>query len=287
MNILIYGGKGWLGSMFSDFLKSQSIQFVSSRVRIDNIKELYTEFDSINPTHIISFIGRTHGEGSNTIDYLEQPGKLKDNIQDNLFCPISLATLCVLKNVHYTYIGTGCIFDSDNTSEYAFKESDTPNFFGSSYSIVKGFTDRLLHTDIFAENVLNIRIRMPIVDYEHDRNFITKIVNYEKICSIPNSMTVIPDMIPLIYDMMKSRRAGTINLVNPGLISHNEILELYNKLVDKNHTWINFSKDEQNSVLKSKRSNNQLDTTLLTSIYPDIPDIKSSIIKCLLKYKRG
>ena len=44
--------------------------------------------------------------------------------------------------------------------ENGFNESSLPNFFGSSYSIVKGFTDQLMH--LFENNVLNLRIRMPI-----------------------------------------------------------------------------------------------------------------------------
>lgn len=56
------------------------------------------ELDSINPTHVITFIGRTHGnigeKEYTTIDYLEQPGKLVENIRANLFSPLSLALAC-------------------------------------------------------------------------------------------------------------------------------------------------------------------------------------------------
>ena len=45
-----------------------------------------------------------------------------------------------------------------------------PNFFGSSYSVVKGFTDRLMK--LYDENVLNLRIRMPITGEQNSRNFI-------------------------------------------------------------------------------------------------------------------
>jgi len=33
-------------------------------------------------------------------------------------------------------------------------------------------------------NVLNVRIRMPITDDSSNRNFITKITSYKKICSV-------------------------------------------------------------------------------------------------------
>ena len=117
---------------------------------------------------------------------------------------MSLALICKECSVHLTYLGTGCIFKFDDEHPHGkeingFNEESEPNFFESSYSIVKGFTDRLMH--LMDSNVLNLRIRMPIVDNEHPRNFITKIVNYEKICNCPNSMTVLPELLPMALDM--------------------------------------------------------------------------------------
>lgn len=50
-------------------------------------------------------------------------------------------------------------------------------------------------------------------------------------------MTVLPDMIPIIVDLAEKKITGTVNLTNPGLISHNEILQMYKELVDPNFTW--------------------------------------------------
>ena len=45
---------------------------------------------------------------------------------------------------------------------------------------------------------------MPITAEDNPRNFITKITNYEKICSMSNSMSVLPDLLPLVIEMMES-----------------------------------------------------------------------------------
>ena len=68
------------------------------------------------------------------------------------------------------------------------------------YSIVKGFTDQIIK---LFPNVLNLRIRMPITGIPNPRNFITKIATYEKICSIPNSMTVLPELLPMVLELAK------------------------------------------------------------------------------------
>jgi 3,5-epimerase/4-reductase len=51
-------------------------------------------------------------------DYLEKPGKLVENVRDNLFAPIALAILCKDRGIHFTYMGTGCIFNFDENHPY-------------------------------------------------------------------------------------------------------------------------------------------------------------------------
>jgi len=282
MKILFYGWNGWIGRQFCKFLDDKNIKYIKAKSRADNEEDVEKEFIETCPTHIISFIGRTYGGDFNTIDYLEQPGKLVDNLRDNLYSPLVLSILSKKYNIHYTYLGTGCIFSADDPQSSYIKDDEKPNFYGSSYSIVKGYTDRL--QQFFNDNTLNLRIRMPIVGYEHNRNFITKILKYEKICSMYNSMTVLEDMYPIIYDMMINKTTGTFNMVNKGIISHNEILEMYKKHVDNSFEWKNFSIEEQNKILLSKRSNIQLSTDKLYKLYPDIPDIKTSVENCIKKY---
>lgn len=287
IKLLIFGSKGWIGNQFIEYLnanKDENITYIETNVRADNEQLVTDVIMAHSPTHIISFIGRTYGGDFNTIDYLEQPGKLTDNVRDNLYAPMVLANLSYKFNIHYTYLGTGCIFSQEDPTKKSYMETDNPDFFGSSYSTVKGFTDRLMR---LYPNTLNLRIRMPIVDFEHPRNFITKITQYEKICSMPNSMTVLPDFYPIILDMMKNKETGTMNLVNPGLITHNEILEMYKEIVDPDFTWSNFSIEEQNQILKSKRSNNHLNTSKLEKLYPSILPIHYSVRNCLLKYKKS
>ena len=292
MNILMYGSKGWIGQQFLKILNENNIKYIEGIARANNINEVSNEIDNINPSNIISFIGRTHGTIDNiyysTIDYLEQKNKLLENVRDNLYAPLILAVLSKVRNIHYTYIGTGCIFKYDKNHPLGkemngFVESSLPNFFGSSYSTVKGFTDQLM--SLYEDNVLNLRIRMPITDTVNSRNFITKITTYEYICSIPNSMTVLPELLPKVLEMMKNKVTGTINLANPGLISHNEILTMFRDIVDEKFTWKNFSLEEQSKILESDRSNNYLDTTKLKELFPNVKNIKESVKDCLIKYR--
>ena len=128
---------------------------------------------------------------------------------------------------------------------------------------------------------------MPITDEFNKRNFITKITTYEKVCSVPNSMTVLNELIPLMVDMAKKFTTGTVNLTNPGLISHNEILEMYKEIVDPDFSYKNFTIEEQNEILASGRSNNFLETTRLESLYPNVKNIKTSVREMLIQMKKN
>jgi len=293
--ILIFGGNGWIGSKVVKLLQDANINVIISLYRADDINMIQREIDLIgNVSHIMSFIGRTHGTYDNqvigTIDYLEKPGKLVDNMRDNLFSPIGLAEISKRNNIHFTYLGTGCIFEYDDNhllgdTNAGFLEADLPNFVGSSYSIVKGYTDRMMQL-LYSDSTLNARIRMPITDeLGSDRNFITKITSYKKICSMPNSMTVLNELLPVLIDLALKRQVGTVNLTNPGVISHNEILTMYREIVDPNFTWENFSIEEQDQILASKRSNNCLDTTKLVSLSPSILHIKDSVRNMLVQIR--
>lgn len=277
MKWLIYG-KGWIAQQFCSLLTDNVIYAVS---RADDEQEVEKEILEVKPDRVVSLIGRTHGPGFNTIDYLEQKGKLVENVKDNLYAPFVLAMICMKYNIHFTYLGTGCIFNGYD----GYDENSKPDFFGSSYSTVKGFTDRMMH--MFDDKVLNVRIRMPITSCDSSRNFITKIMTYKKICSIPNSMTVLPELLPIMIDMIKNKTVGTINLTNPGLITHNEILEMVKEIIDPEFAWENFTLEEQSKILLSERSNNLLNTGKLEEMYPNVLTIKESVRNIILEMKKN
>jgi 3,5-epimerase/4-reductase len=180
-------------------------------------------------------------------------------------------------------MGTGCIFEYDleHTTEVGFKESSKPNFFGSGYSTAKGFTDRLMEEE-FGNTVLNVRIRMPISAKPGHRNFISKIISYKRICSIPNSMTVMEDILPRLVDCMDMKLRGTLNATNPGVIDHQTILNWYKQYQNPEHTWEEITNHELvTSCVKAGRSNNFLDTTRIESLFPDIPHIRASVEKIM------
>jgi 3,5-epimerase/4-reductase len=166
-----------------------------------------------------------------------------------------------------------------------FTENDLPNFTGSQYSSVKGVTDQLIRQ---YSNVLNARIRMPISSDLHPRNYITKILSYKNIIDIPNSMTILEDMLPILIEMSINKKTGSVNLVNPGVISPVDILNIIKSKSKSNSVEFNIIPLDKLPTV-GKRSNNYLDTSLLESICKEynikLNNINTSIINVINKIK--
>jgi len=112
-------------------------------------------------------------------------------------------------------------------------------------------------------NTLILRLRMPVSDDLHPRSFVTKITSYARVVDVPNSNTILHDLLPASIALASHDETGIYNFTNPGAISHNEVLELFKKHIRPSFTWKNFSLEEQSKVIKAGRSNCKLDTTKL------------------------
>jgi hypothetical protein len=99
-------------------------------------------------------------------------------------------------------------------------------------------------------------------------------------------MCVLEDLLPIAVDMTLRQIKGNYNFVNPGAISHHEVLELYKQYIDPVFTYESFTLEEQDRILKVPRSNAELSADKLLKLYPDIPHIKDSLAECFKIIKK-
>lgn len=281
---LIFGGKtGWIGQQLVTLLQQQGHTAICAESRLENRQDILKEITDIKPYCIINAAGVT---GTPNVDWCED--HKQETIRANIIGALNLADCAYMKNILCINLGTGCIYEYDEThklgSGIGFTEEDAPNFQGSFYSYTKTMLDALLQS---YPNVLNLRLRMPISDDLSARNFITKITRYKKVVNIPNSMSILHDLLPLIPHMAARKLTGNYNFVNPGTITHNEILELYKEYIDHNFTYTNFSIEEQNRILKAARSNNELSVAKLLKEFPDIPTARESIKHVFIRMQKN
>jgi len=284
--VLVFGGKtGWIGGLMCEMLaKDENIECRPANSRLQNRESVAKELDEYKPTHVLNAAGIT---GRPNIDWCET--NKPETIRTNVIGTLNLADLCLERGIHCTVYATGCIFVYDDKhkegSGVGFTEEDTPNFDGSFYSETKGYMEPMLKN---YSNCLILRVRMPISDDLIHRSFVTKIVKYERVVNIPNSMTILTEMLPASLAMAQKGLTGVYNFTNPGVISHNQVLDLYTKYIDPTYTYKNFTVEEQAKVIAAPRSNNELDTTKLLKDMPDgivINDIVTAYELCFQRMK--
>jgi 3,5-epimerase/4-reductase len=297
---LIWGGEGWFAGHLVALLKKQGKQVFSTTVRMENREAVLAELERVKPTHVFNCAGAT---GRPNVDWCED--NKEATIRSNVIGALNLADCCFLQNIHITLFGTGCkcqtrksfyqagltdwrratgVYKYDDKHKIngkPYKEVDPGNFDGSFYSATKSKVQ-----DIMAvyPNVLILRFRMSVSDDLNGRSFVTKILKYEKIISIPNSHSILHDLLPASVLLAEHGELGVYNFTNPGVISHNEVLELFKKIVRPDITWKTFSLEEQAKVIKAGRSNCELDSAKLMNKMKEynhqVPEIHEAYRQC-------
>ncbi len=139
------------------------------------------------------------------------------------------------------------------------------------------------------DNCLILRLRMPVSDDLHSRSFVTKLTRYDHVVNIPNSHSILADLLPAAILLAEHKETGVYNFTNPGAISHNEVLTLFRDIVRPTFVWKNFSLDEQAKVIKAGRSNCKLDTTKLVTKLKEygyeLPEIREAYRMCFGRMK--
>ncbi|CDY20084.1 BnaA01g29180D [Brassica napus] len=273
---LIYGKTGWLGGLLGKLCEKQGIAYEYGKGRLEDRASVMADVRSVKPTHVFNAAGVT---GRPNVDWCES--HKTETIRANVAGTLTLADVCRENGLLMMNFATGCIFEYDAAhpegSGIGFKEEDKPNFTGSFYSKTKAMVEELLRE---YDNVCTLRVRMPISsDLNNPRNFITKISRYNKVVNIPNSMTILDELLPISIEMAKRNLRGVWNFTNPGVVSHNEILEMYKSYIEPGFKWSNFTLEEQAKVIVAARSNNEMDGAKLSKEFPEMLSIKDSLIK--------
>jgi dTDP-4-dehydrorhamnose reductase len=279
--ILVFGGKtGWIGQKIVQLLKDGGHNPICAESRLENRQDIISEILLAKPDAIINAAGIT---GKPNVDWCED--HKQETLRTNVIGTLNLADVAYIHGLHLTNISTGCIYEYDENhpigSGIGFTEDEEPNFDGSFYSRTKIQMEQLI---LEYPNLLNLRVKMP-VSLELDKGFVGKLVKYKKLVNIPNSLTVLDDLLPIAIDMTLKGIKGNFNFVNPGTMSHYEVMDLYKQYIDPTHTYEGFSLDDQARILKARRANAELSAAKLLKLYPHISPIKESMEKLFKKIK--
>lgn len=279
---LVFGGKtGWIGQKIVTAIKEQGHVAIGAESRLEDRQAVEQEIIDTKPDFIINAAGVI---GRPNVDWCED--HKQEVIRYNIIGALNLADLAYIHNIHMTNVGTGCIYNYDEKhpqhSGIGFKEEEEPNFEAAFYCKTKIMLEKMFAV---YPNVLNLRVRLPVASDFYRGNLIIKLTKYQKVVNIPNSITVLDDMVPLIPQMALKGLTGVYNFVNPGVIHHNELLDLYKEYIDPTFTYQNFTLEEQSKILKAARCYNELDDSKLLKEFPELLSVKDALKVLFVRMK--
>lgn len=285
MKILILGSHGFLGQNFLRFLnlKKYEIQELNRKdCDFLNKDELFKSIKAINPLYIINCAGYT---GKPNVDACEI--NKEACWQANVTLVKYLSDICYTLNTRYIQVGSGCIY-TGNKNKNGFIEEDEPNFSFdhqpcSYYSGTKAVMEDILKSD---NNVYICRLRIPFNNIAHPKNYITKLINYNKLLDAKNSLTNIDDFLEACFYLLKNAAdTGIYNITNTGSITTEEVTKLISKhIIDKKFEFFRNEDEFYSIAAKTPRSNCILDNSKLKKTGFKIEHIQESITKSIKNY---
>lgn len=276
-------GNGFLGNRIYNYFRENREDVILSDERIGSIatsKELKFLMTKHQPEIVMNMIGKT---GRPNIDWCES--NKESTFFSNVTIPTFMAEVCNDIDIRMVHLGSGCIYEGINEKnpEKGFRESDIPNFTGSFYSKTKIFSEQILSR---YNDILQLRIRMPMDNRPGDRNLIDKLLKYNKVINEQNSITYIPDFLKIATELMNRKETGIFNIVNEGSVGHKEILSMYKEIVDPEFNMPTFIEIKELDII-AKRSNCILSTKKLEDIGIKARNVREAIRECMYIYKQN
>jgi len=278
--IYILGSTGFLGSACVNYLKDKGHSVFTEKIDVTSLNLLRKKFQSVKPDVVINFAGvRAYP----TIDWCED--HKEETVMVNVVGAINAMLAAIEAGAYPIQISSGCVYSGG--IDRVFNEEDKPNFFGSFYSRM-----RIVLQEALAElPVLYARIRMPLSSMPHPRNFITKISSFDKVISIPNSITFVDDLWPALERLIKVKPRGILNLTNKGYVEHGKILGLYKRIINPRHTYKKISIKQlegPGGITRTRRSNCVLSAEKAKSLGILMPPLDDKRLEEIMKkYKEN
>ena len=286
---IILGSNGYIAQAIIKELKSRNLTYANlSRSNVDytNIKFLdhwvsNNAYQKTVKNRNVSIINCAGYIGKPNVDACEL--NKADTVEGNVVFPAMLSQLCANKGYLYTHISSGCIYGGYSKD---FTEEDAPNFDfqnGSFYSGTKALAEKVVLEN--NENSYIFRLRIPFDQYSSPRNYLTKLLSYDKLLDARNSVSHRGDFAKYCIDLIEQEVPfGIYNVTNKGSITTKGVIELINDILKPNKDFKFFSNlDNFMQQVTAPRSNCVLDTSKIEQYIP-IRTAQEALKDALSKY---
>lgn len=306
VDYVILGGSGYIGQAFVEELERRGRECISlSRQLVD-----YTDFRLLlkflrdtKPKFLINCAGYT---GKPNVDACERARNA--TILGNITLVETIANACDVSGIPFGHVSSGCIYSGGKLPIHGsaqvvrnlmapdvqplwancrnvisgFTEEDLPNFSFDSppcsfYSGTKAAAEALLRT---RDNHFVWRLRIPFDDRRNPRNYLTKLMTYDRLYDNANSFSHRGEFATGCIELWERRAPfGTYNVTNPGWLTTRDVVSLIKENWGRQKEFQFFAGDEEfyATAAETPRSNAILDTSKMRAVEIELIPVREAI----------
>ena len=280
--IALLGSTGYVGQAFVKEMVRREIGFHEvNRNMIDyyDFEELVKYIGTFNPKFVINCAGYT---GKPNVDACEE--NKPECYRANVDLPKNIAMACNIMDIPWGHVSSGCIYTGDKGDHKGFTEEDEPNFSFkhnncSYYSGTKVEGEEMVKFN--CDDYYIWRLRIPFNNEDNPRNYLYKMMNYDRLLEAENSVSHLSDFVNSCLDLyLEKAEFGIYNVVNTGFITTSFVVEQIKEItgLDKKFTFLKDEEELYQIGAKAPRSNCILDNSKLINAGVDIRSAEEAII---------
>ena len=286
--IILFGSTGYIGSEFKRQLEQKQIEFKcwsdTANTTFYDLEKWYAEAGYPVIDVVINAAGYT---GKPNVDACELAKE--DTIHGNIVWPQILTDWCMLNDITLGHVSSGCIYSGRRVDGEPFTEEDVPNFSFvqnncSFYSGTKAIAEKIVSK--WSKNYI-WRLRIPFEENNNSRNYISKMLKYDKLLQAENSISNKQEFVSACIQTFTNKVPfGIYNVTNTGYITTDSLIEKLMRTIakDKNFTLIDEEQLYKNYA-KTPRSNCVMSNSKLLETGIKMKTVDESIDYCLNNWK--
>ncbi len=288
--IILLGGSGYVGQAYQQLLTQKGIPFRNlRRAELDycDAPTLTAFLREVRPSFLINAAGYT---GKPNVDACEL--HKAECLFGNAVLPGRIADACAAAGVPWGHVSSGCIFTGALPDGSGFSETDTPNFTFrrdncSFYSGTKALGEETLAG---APDVFIWRLRIPFDHRDSPRNYLTKLMRYERLLEAANSISQLHEFVASTFACWEKRIPfGTYNVTNPGQVTTREVVDLILKsgIHPKAYQFFHDEAEFMRLAAKTPRSNCVMSSAKLAAAGITLTPVHDAIGQALSHWQKA
>lgn len=286
--IVILGGNGFIGSTLDRYFQAvgeQTAVFSRKEVDYTDLDTLVGQLRRLKPRFLVNAAGYT---GKPNVDACEE--NKAACLAGNAVLPGIVRAACEEVGLPWGHVSSGCLYSGRPGPDRGFREDDPPNFSFRSgpcsfYSGSKALGEEILED---AERCYIWRIRIPFSHVDSPRNYLSKLLQYDRLLDVENSLTRLEDFVRVAHEFSRKEfPAGIYNVSNGGSITTREVVRLIQKYLrpEKEFSFFDDESEFMKTAARTPRSSCVLDNGKLVGSGIAIPPVHEALRDALSRWQ--